>query len=112
MINNGGYNIPTEGTHNIATKGSTIRSLSSMEKSSNIANAFGPGIDGNADFSKANDGNQNVKIVQITPDGEAVETWILVNPIIKSVDFGGLSYDSDEAVEYKLNIEYDYAKYE
>jgi len=38
-----------------------------------------------------------------------VEQWDLVNPIIKSVNFGDLAYDSDELVEYSMTITYDFA---
>lgn len=38
-----------------------------------------------------------------------VEQWTLVNPIIKSVDWGQLSYADDGLVEYSLELEYDYA---
>ena len=40
-----------------------------------------------------------------------IEEWELHGPIIKSINFGDLSYDSDDFVEYTLEIIYDYAKH-
>ena len=111
MLNNTGYNIPEEANHAISAIGETKRALSSPEKSSTIANSFGPGLTGEADFSEAKNGAQNMRIVQISPDGEPVEEWTLVNPLIQSIKFGDLTYDSDDAVEYQLEIAYDYAKF-
>ena len=85
--------------------------LGKPEKSSTIANAFGTGLTGDADFSQAKSGVQNIKISQLTPDGIVNEEWTLVNPLIKSIKFGDLTYDSDEAVEYQLEVAYDYAKF-
>ena len=50
-------------------------------------------------------------IYQLTPDGDINEVWTLVNPLIKSIKLGELSYDSDDAVEYTLEVAYDWAKY-
>jgi hypothetical protein len=47
----------------------------------------------------------------LTPNGEVNEKWTLVNPIIRSIKFGDLTYDSDDAVEYQIEITYDYAMY-
>ena len=110
MLNNSGYNIPEEATHNIGNVG-TRRHLSAPEKSSTIANAFGTGLYSEADFSQAKSGVQNIKITQLTPDGTINEEWTLVNPLIKGLKFGDLSYDSDDAVEYQLDVAYDYAKF-
>lgn len=38
-----------------------------------------------------------------------IERWSINNPIITSVDFGNLSYNSDELVEIQVNIDYDWA---
>jgi hypothetical protein len=111
MLNNSGYDYPDSSSHNLATKGSYSRKISSPEKSSTIANAFGPGIHGKADFTRANYYEQNVIIYQLTPDGDINEVWTLVNPLIKSIKLGELSYDSDDAVEYTLEVAYDWAKY-
>ena len=45
----------------------------------------------------------------LSPSGKVNELWTLANPIIKSIKFGELSYDSDEPVEYTLEIAYDFA---
>ena len=60
-----------------------------------------------------------IQIQQIgpwTPGGgdakvKVVEEWTLINPIIKSVSFGSLAYGEDGAVEYTLELDYDYAEY-
>ena len=111
MLNNTGYGYPDKYSHAISTGGETVRRMTTPEKSSTIANAFGPGLSGKADFTGANHAEQNVVIFQLTPEGDVNETWTLVNPIIKSIKFGELAYDSDDAVEYTLDIEYDWAKY-
>ena len=111
MINNTGYGYPDVSSHAISTGGDTVRRMTTTEKSSTIANAFGPGLTGKADFGGANKEEQNVMIFQLTPDGDINEVWTLVNPIIKSVKFGDLAYDSDEPVEYTLEVEYDWARY-
>ena len=41
-----------------------------------------------------------------------MEQWDLINPMVRSINFGDLSYDDDALVEYTLDITYDYAKYE
>lgn len=39
------------------------------------------------------------------------EAWTLANPIVKSIKFGDLAYDSSDPVEYELTIQYDWAVY-
>jgi hypothetical protein len=52
----------------------------------------------------------NVVLKQIDADGNEIERWELVNPIITNIDFGGtLSYDSDDMVEVSCTITYDWA---
>jgi len=51
-------------------------------------------------------------IQQLNAEGNAVETWTLVNPFIKSTNFGQLDYASDELVKLELVISYDYATLE
>jgi hypothetical protein len=60
------------------------------------------------DEPKAESGSL-LKIVQLNAEGNAVETWTLVNPFIKSTNFGQLDYSSDELVKLELVIVYDYA---
>ena len=111
MLNNTGYSTPNISGHALATKGGEASGISSPEKSSTIANAFGGGLAGGRDNAKANYKGQNVKIQMLTPDGKVNEMWTLANPLIKSVKFGDLTYDSDEAVEYTIEIVYDFAIY-
>ena len=54
----------------------------------------------------------NFKIQQLDDKGIAVETWTLINPFIKSTNFGQLDYASDELVKLELVISYDYATLE
>lgn len=131
MINNTGYAAPhnafgedligrintlKESQHLIARKASNSnrstgreRQITTPEKSSTIANSFGGGLTGEADFTIANAKAQNLSIWQIDPDGIIVEGWSLVNPLVKDVKFGDLAYDSHEAVEYELAVQYDWA---
>jgi hypothetical protein len=125
MINNTGYAAPYNafgaeiigrGLDGIDSKNNhkigysdTSRQLTATEKSSTIANSFGPGLAGKADFTIANATEQNLSIWQIDPDGIIVEGWSLVNPLVKDVKFGDLAYDSHDAVEYELSIQYDWA---
>jgi hypothetical protein len=60
------------------------------------------------DEPKAESGSL-LKIVQLNAEGNAVETWTLVNSFIKSTNFGQLDYSSDELVKLELVIVYDYA---
>ena len=94
--------------HNIGFTGGQ-RELTTAEKSSNIANAFGPGLFGEADFKAASPRKQNVMIWQVSPSGVITECWTLVNPLVKSVKYGDLSYDSSDPVEYELVVKYDWA---
>jgi len=111
MLNNTGYATPAVASHQLATGAGKFVSITTPDKSSTIANAFGEGLTGKASTSKASPISQNVKISQLTPDGKVNETWTLVNPMIKSIKYGDLSYDSDEPVEYVLEVIYDFATY-
>ena len=42
---------------------------------------------------------------------ETIETWILHNAWIQSVNFGTLSYDSDELIDIAVTFRYDYAEF-
>lgn len=121
------------GGHHIATKLSfrddprtqglrertSFRTITTPEKSSTIANSFGKGLDGNIDYDPAHYSKQKISIYQLSPEGndegkdtKIVECWHLVNPIVKSIGWGDLSYDSDDFVEYSMNIVYDWAIYD
>ena len=41
---------------------------------------------------------------------QITETWALVNPQITSVNFDGLDYSSDEALNIQIGLEYDWAE--
>jgi hypothetical protein len=65
-------------------------------------------------LSFSGDGNKGdaiIKIQQVNSNGKLIEEWSLFNPIIKSLEWGDLQYGSDDHVEYKLNLDYDYAKF-
>ncbi len=113
MLKFSGYDIPTSRDHPISMNQDTWREISSPEKASTIANAFGPGLQANADFSNAKVGtasnNQSIRIYLIDPRGFVVEKWVLHNPIIKSINWGDLDYGSDDAIEYTLDVAYDFA---
>ena len=53
----------------------------------------------------------SVEIGRKTKPPTVTEHWELHSPVIKSINFGELSYDSDELVEYTMEIAYDYAFY-
>lgn len=134
MIKNSGYYYPSSMTHSLSRKGSERSTISTAEKASTVANSFGEGLFGKASYlpggSPASE-KQRIVIQQISsgteskdginyesakvPDSQAnavvTEQWELINPIIKSVNFGDLSYDVDELVEYSMTIVYDYAIY-
>ena len=42
---------------------------------------------------------------------KVVEEWKLINPIIKSISWGSLSYGDEGLVEYTLELDYDYAEH-
>ncbi len=119
MLKFSGYNIPTRANGPIARSGPSL-DLSTPEKASTIANSFGKGLHESADFGLAQvknssqtggTNNQSIKIYHLTPDGKkSTETWILHNPQIKSVKWGDLAYDSDDFIEYTLEVAYDFAE--
>jgi hypothetical protein len=51
----------------------------------------------------------NVEIKQIDADGNIIETWRLNNAFVSNVEFGQLSYASEEMVEITATIVYDFA---
>ena len=111
------------GGHHIATKinfrdnpettGSvefdTWKTITTPEKSSTIANSFGLGLTGVADFKNASTAKQKISIYQISPDKRITECWHLINPIVKTIGWGDLDYSADDLVEYELGVVYDWA---
>jgi len=87
----------------------TWRTITTPEKSSNIANSFGLGLSGEIDMQKAGISKQRIAIYQVTPDEHVAEAWYLINPIVKSINWGDLAYEDDNLVEYELQIVYDWA---
>jgi hypothetical protein len=67
--------------------------------------------DSSAAFSSGNGGDAIIAIQQLNSDGKVIEEWTLHNPTIKSLEWGDLQYGSDDLVEYKLSLDYDYAKF-
>ena len=136
VSNNPYYNVVTDeklvssGGHHIATgittrNGSSYRTITTPEKSSTIANSFGKGLSGQIDNTRAHYAKQKISIYQLSPEsptdkgkeeipkGATIsECWHLVNPIVKSIAWGDLSYDSEDLVEYTLNVIYDWAIYD
>ena len=100
----------------------SFRTITTPEKSSTISNSFGKGLNGNIDYENAHYARQKISIYQLSPESkfdegtdknpsgaEIVECWHLINPIVKSIGWGDLSYDSDDLVEYTMSIVYDWA---
>ena len=51
-----------------------------------------------------------IKLVQLDAEGKKpIETWIIKNPILQSVDFDQLDYGSDELLNISMTIAYDFA---
>ena len=60
---------------------------------------------------KASDGIGKPRIRQIDDLGNPVDEWTLNNAFISQVDFGEVSYESDDIVNISLTIMYDWATY-
>ena len=97
MIEQSGYAVPTSKAEITATEKASMGSQSFRKayKESLSTSGFAGTID----------------IVQLNSEGKPVDHWKIHGPIIKSISFGDLSYESDDLVEYKLDIEYDFATY-
>ena len=61
---------------------------------------------------KATEAMGSCRIIQLDAEGKEIEVWELVNPFIKNVKYGELSYESDDLVEIQLEIRYDWASCE
>jgi hypothetical protein len=54
-----------------------------------------------------------IKLSQLDADGvNFIETWVVKNPLITSVEFDTLDYSSDELLNITVGIKYDYATIE
>jgi hypothetical protein len=51
-----------------------------------------------------------VRIQQIDADGNPIEEWVLHNAFVSSVEFGQLSYASEDMVEINATLVYDWAQ--
>ena len=62
--------------------------------------------------------NGTIVIEQLAPGIEedkkprVTERWTLYNPIVTKLSWGSLDYSADDAVEYSMSIQYDYASFE
>lgn len=88
IIESAGYHIPTNSN---SPSGTDSGGLTTMSKARAVAALGG------------------VKIEQIDSEGLPLETWDLVNPFIKSVNLGDLSYENDALTTITLGLRYDYA---
>ncbi len=59
--------------------------------------------------SKANTAIGIPKIKEIDAEGRDTTIWSLHNAYVSNVDFGQLSYDTDEMVTYQITLSYDFA---
>jgi len=111
-INGKGHHISTRigfGQQSTTETRDTWRTITTPEKSSTIANSFGRGLSGVADFDSASTAKQRISIYQLSPDKLITECWHLINPIVKTIGWGDLDYSADELVEYELGVIYDWA---
>ena len=86
------------------------RNLTAPTKASTVANSFFNSMRGIGPNNPLAIGQ--VKIEQQDNKGRPIDTWVIHGPLITSISFGELAYESDDLVEYKLDIEYDFATYE
>jgi hypothetical protein len=98
MIQQSGYSVPI-----------STNTLTATEKASMSSKSFKSAFSGGGSSTEGFGGT--IDIVQLNSGGIPVDHWKLHGPIIKSISFGDLSYESDELTEYKIDIEYDFATY-
>jgi len=96
-----------QGTAYRAPNNTSGPTLSAPTKASTITNSF---------FNVIKGGSSNLAIGQVVieqqdANGNFRDSWTIHGPIITSISFGDLAYDSDDLVEYKMDIEYDFATY-
>lgn len=75
----------------------------SPEKAATIDVSFGG-------TTTTTDSSNSMRIMQLNPEGKAIETWTIYNPIITKISWGDLDYGDDSLVEYSLDITYDWAE--
>jgi hypothetical protein len=96
LLTVGGYSTPNSGDASMS-KGGFAKGLKEI-----TIQQISPG---RGDVSPG--GAKTVKV----QDYEIVESWKLINPIIKSIKWGDLDYGSDDLVEYSIDVIYDYAEF-
>lgn len=61
-------------------------------------------------ISKAKFPFSKIKIQRIDADGNVYETWVLNNPWVTKVMFGGASYEEEKLIEVDVTFTYDWAE--
>ena len=54
--------------------------------------------------------NNTISLVQIDSDGKKIEEWKLYNPLMTNINYGTLSYSSEDIVTIDVTIHYDFAE--
>jgi hypothetical protein len=95
LIENSGYVLPGNGTiTDSITKNKAVKAMGNV-----IIRQFTNDVDGSETSTNPTTGFVS----------GVVEEWTLVNPFITSVDYGELSYESEDLTNVTLTIRYDYA---
>ena len=112
ILTHSGYYFPNVNKHTYSLTGkdatgknNLLTELTTPEKEKMAFGSFGPGL-----TKHYNEANSGIEIFQVNANGFIREHWVLKNPIVKSLKWGDLAYDTDEPVEYTLEIDYDWAE--
>jgi len=70
------------------------------------------GLGGHAAIDPSNAVGADEADAMTSDDAATIERWELVNPWIKSVEFGDYSYSDDSIIDLSCTIRYDFAKYQ
>ena len=54
--------------------------------------------------------NNTISLIQIDEEGKTIEEWKIYNPLITNINYGTLSYSSDDIVTIDATIHYDFAE--
>jgi len=97
-----GYNYPTdaEAAQSILSKAGMVSSLGNIS-----LKQLGPNV------AIAGTATAPIGVRESVPSAQTIEEWVLHNAWIQSVNFGSLSYDSDELVDIAVVFRYDYAQF-
>mgnify|MGYP005820743845 CR=1 FL=1 len=100
MVRAGGYNYPTNDAEaqSIISKAGMIGALGGPV----TIEQLGP-VTGTASIAEGG--------AVDSPPAVTIEKWTLHNAWVQDVNFGSLSYDSDELVEISVKFRYDYAEF-